>query len=392
MRPWHHVRVGVTAFVAAATLLIAGASAHAHEPGHESGNPASTCLTGTGSSRASSLGRLTSRTGRPARSPLSFTPAFVLERGRVTAFDPPGPVPPGEPGPVTQDIVDVNNRGQVVGGYKEDVSDPDSAGFRGYLRDARGRVTCIDVPRAAGTTPFDLNDRGEVVGTYSETDSNTGRAPDKRGFLRDARGRYTRIHVPGARYTQAFGINNHREVVGEYVDAAGVNHGFRWRHGRFTTLDGPDDSGAAATDINDRGLIVGVYVPQGRDETRGFLLSHGRYRTFDAPGGRYNVPFGLNNRGQIVVSTTDGSLTNIRAFVMRDGVDGPFTDVNVPGALATLATGLDDRGRIAGIYGNPTPGPIAQRSPALPESVRQALPLGLSQRDGQPGPGVSVQR
>jgi hypothetical protein len=336
MRPWHHVRIGLTAFVATGVLLATGGSAEANEPGRVSGNRTSTCRTGTGASPTSPQGGLTSRTGRPARRPLSFTPAFVLDGKRVTAFDPPGPVPPGEPGSVTQDVVDVNNRGQVVGGYKEDVADPDSAGFRGYLRDARGRVTCIDVPGAAGTTPFDLNDGGEIVGTYSETDSNTGRALDKRGFLRDAQGRYRTIHVPGARSTQAFGINNHREVVGEYVDGSGVYRGFRWRSGRFTTLDGPGDSGAAATDVNDRGQIVGVYVPEGRDETRGFLLSRGSYRTFDAPGGRYNFPFGLNDRGQIVVSTI--MVTVFGAFVMEDAVFLKLAGIGLAAAVFVDAT------------------------------------------------------
>jgi probable HAF family extracellular repeat protein len=315
--------------------------------------------------------------------PRSAAPVFVMDGRRFTFFDPPGPTPAGYPGPVAQDIVEINNRGQVAGGYKENLFDPRpeaaGAGFRGFLRDARGRFELIDVPRAAGMTPFDISDRGEVVGTYSRTDSNTGLAQDKRGFLRDTRGRYTTIRVPGSLQTQAFGINKRGRVVGEYQDADGAWHGYRWENGRFTTLDGPEGTGAAALDVNDRGQVVGAYMPAGTDELRGFLLEKGRYTTFDAPGGRYDLPFGLNDRGQIVVSSTNGSLASVRAYVLREGVDGPFTEIKVRGQL-TLATGIDDRGRIVGLYENPDAAPGAQRSRAAAMPLLHALPLASGER------------
>jgi hypothetical protein len=74
------------------------------------------------------------------------------------------------------------------------------------------------VPGAVGTNPYDLNDRGQVVGIYSTTSPNPAAAGDARGFLRDARGRYTTIQVPGATQTQARGINNLGQVVGDYLE------------------------------------------------------------------------------------------------------------------------------------------------------------------------------
>jgi probable HAF family extracellular repeat protein len=369
LRSGHRRAVAVVVGATLALVTAGGPAAAAHSTPvrgvtHIPG-PTSTCATSADASSAGPVPGLVSDTGRRTPGPRSLAPIFVLDGDRLTVFDPPGPVPAGFPGPVAQDVTEINNRGQVVGGYKEDVADPDTAGFRGYLRDVRGRVDCIDVPGAAGTTPFDLNDHGQIVGTSSDTDSSTGRAQDKRGFVRDARGRYRTIHVPGAVQTQAFGINDRGQVVGEYYLPDGSVHGYLWRNGRFKTIDGPQGAGAAATDINNRGQILGVHAPGGVDELRGFLLTRGRYETFDAPG-RYDQPFGLNNRGQIVVSTTDGPLTNIRAFLMRDGVDGPFTEINVPGASATFATGIDDRGRIVGLYGNATPESATQHSEAMP--------------------------
>ena len=104
------------------------------------------------------------------------TCVFLLAKGRLTAFD--------APGPAAQDLVRINNRGEIMGGTREVVADE---GFRGFLRDSRGRFSRIDFPGAAGTSPFDINDRGEIVGIYSDTDSCTGRADDKRGFLLNRR-------------------------------------------------------------------------------------------------------------------------------------------------------------------------------------------------------------
>ena len=73
------------------------------------------------------------------------------------------------PGPtlIPQDITAINNRGQVTGGYKEDVSG--DSGFRGYLRNRDGRFTLVERAQHAGTQPNDLNDRGEIVGTFRRT-------------------------------------------------------------------------------------------------------------------------------------------------------------------------------------------------------------------------------
>ena len=295
------------------------------------------------------------------------TCVFLLAKGRLTAFD--------APGPAAQDLVRINNRGQIVGGTKEPVADES---FRGFLRDRRGRFSTIDFPGAAGTSPFDLNDRGEIVGTYSDTDSNTGRAADKRGFLRNERGEFTTIHVPGAVQTLAFGINNRGQVVGEYLDADGGFHGYLWEKDQFTTIDGPDGTGASATDINDRGQVVGSYFagdptdpatdPEALD---GFLLSQGVYTTFDTPGPGATVPLGINNRGQIVVSTTTGSLANTQGFLFSRGAAGPLTPIDPPGPVGApgtlLATGINDAGAIVGLAGNPNAAPDDQPSPmAMP--------------------------
>jgi probable HAF family extracellular repeat protein len=285
--------------------------------------------------------------------PTSDTPVFVLERGRFTGFDVPGPSP--------QDITRVNNRGQIVGGIRDTDTD---TGFRGYVRDRRGRYEWIDFPGAASTTAFDIDDSGRVVGIYSNT-SPTTVVDDARGFLRDERGRYWPIRVPGARKTQAFGINNRGQVVGEYLDADGVFHGYVWQAGRFTTIDRPGAVATNVLDINYRGQLIGIHVDDLSGATiHGYLLDKGVYTDIDTPGVPYTFPFALNNRGQIAGFTgTEIPVTasgSARGFVLRHGTDGRFTPVNVPGAAATGATGINDKGTIVGLYANPNATPSRQ--------------------------------
>jgi probable HAF family extracellular repeat protein len=172
--------------------------------------------------------------------------------------------------------------------------------------------------------------------------------------------------------TQAFGINNRGQVVGEYLDADGRFHGYLWEKEQLTTIDGPDGTGASATDINDRGQIVGVYrnptIPPTDPESRdGFLLSKGDYTTFDTPGPGATVPLGINNRGQIVVSTTTGGLANAQGFLFSQGAAGPLTPIDPPGPVGApgtlLATGINDAGAIVGLAANPNAAPDPQPSP-----------------------------
>jgi probable HAF family extracellular repeat protein len=277
-----------------------------------------------------------------ASHPRTEAPVFVLSRGRFTAFDAP------EVG--SNHFPRINNRGDVVGEYiKTDLD----AGAGGFWRDSRGRLTEIAYPGSFETSPLDINDRQEMVGNH-RVDAD---GPNL-GFLRDRRGRFTTIKVPGAAQTQAYAINDRGQIVGDYYDTSGRPHGYLWHNGRFTTIDGPDGTGATLTEINDRGQILGVYSTE-PGTLSGFLLNRGRYTTIDHPDAPYTIPLGINTRGHIVGSIFDaleGATTEAHGFLLRAGADGPFTPIDIPGAIVgTNATGINDHGQIVGRYGNPDP-------------------------------------
>jgi probable HAF family extracellular repeat protein len=302
----------------------------------------------------------------PAVTPRAPVPAFVLDRGRYKSFEASDPTVTLAPG-------GINNRGLIAGEYLTPTRES------GFLRDRRGRITKIDFPGAAGTQIDKINDRGQIIGNYSRV------APflpgeGSRGFVL-YRGKVTRIDIPGARLTAPHGINDRGHVVGQYKFAEGADHGFLWKRGRITTFDVPGATSTAPLAINNRGDVVGSYADSG-GTLHGFLLRDGAYTSFDARGGGLTFPFDINDRGQIVVSsvtpTADDGLAGARGFVLRDGVDGPFTEIAFPGAPGTLATGIDDRGRIVGLYENPNAAPSGARSRAAASPWLDALPLAAA--------------
>jgi uncharacterized membrane protein len=80
---------------------------------------------------------------------------------------------------------------------------------------------------------------------------------------------------------------------------------------------------------------------------------------------RFTLAVAINNRGQIVSSTSAGPGQQARGFLLRDGADGPFTPIDVPGAPGSGATGINDAGTIVGNYTNPdaTPSPQPTATP-----------------------------
>jgi hypothetical protein len=99
------------------------------------------------------------------------------------------------------------------------------------------------------------------------------------------------------------------------------------------------------------------------------VLSKGVFTRFDAPGVPAIFPFGLNDRGQIVgVSGDPADPTTARGFLLAKGAMGPFTTISRPGAPVTVPTDINDRGQIVGLAEIPdaTQGP--QPTDTLPMS------------------------
>jgi hypothetical protein len=289
---------------------------------------------------------------------------FVLDRGRIDRIDLPGD------GTFTV-LGKTTNRGRIVGKapYRNGV------GYYGFVLNRDGGFRRIEFPGATTTYAQGINERGWIVGDASP--GPTVLDPGATGFLL-VRGKFTRIAYPGAVYTQAHGVNNRGQVVGEYLDKHGVVHGYRWERGRFTTFNGPSGTSTGITDINDHGVMVGAYVidpDAGPAGLRGFRLRNGKYTTFRPLRGQPTIPWDINNPGQIAGITSDPDLTAFHGFLLAKGATGPVTQIDVPRSPNTSVHGIDDRGRLIGVYDNPnaTQTGLERRAATLP---LDALGLG----------------
>jgi uncharacterized membrane protein len=232
-----------------------------------------------------------------------------------------------------------------------------------------GVVTAIDHPNAttipatpegqAGTTTTGINDRREILGAYEDTDRVI------RHFVRDPKGRFTEIDDPpgGSDSDEYVDINNRGEIVGFYNDAEGATTtGFlRSKRGRFTSIDVPGSQVTGPLKVNDRRQVVGIYLdadgkpnPDGTmppGVLHGFLWDDGDFQTIDVPGAVATLPTGINNRGQMVGSYIDaegayhGFLRNRRGAV-TDIREAPGADPRMGG---TQPVAINDRGQIVGL-------------------------------------------
>jgi hypothetical protein len=278
----------------------------------------------------------------------------------------------------------LNDRGQTVGAYLDGGAEPGPDGFyppetiHGFLHD-RGRFRTIDIAGAIAA-PYDINNRGQIVGVYVDADAVPG--PDglpppgfQHAFLWE-RGRVTVIDPPDTVFApNAYSINDRGQIVGVRIGAGGRQIGFlRQPDGAYVDLDPPGAGENKALGINDRGDVVGAYLDDGAEPgpdglfdpgtIHGYRWEHGRYTRLDVPGARATVAFDIDNRGRIVGDFKDDD-GQIRGFVRDSGSsrsrhgwwDGRdrYTRVDGPGERSdTLLIHSNDRGDVV----IPAPGTI----------------------------------
>jgi hypothetical protein len=279
------------------------------------------------------------------------------------------------PGATRTEAWDITNSGDVIGYYAN--ADGRLHGFR---LDKHGKYTKFDDPD--GDLENDLtggNDRGVTVGSLLRYDPTMGEA---HGYLRDARGRFTTIDVPGALTTLGWRINNRGQVVGIYSDVdrqvpLRFLRAYIYEDGRFTRIDAPDVSNTTQS--------VGQAFDAADPRNTHYTFLRERDGTFtrlpDVPGAAQTIHIGLNNRRQTAATAAflsgDGTFITLRAFRYDDGEP---TRIAVPGAVSTFATAINDRGHIVGYYTDPAPGTAGPSAAAAAADGAAGMPMGLDPR------------
>ena len=284
------------------------------------------------------------------------------------------------PGATRTEAWDITNSGDVIGYY----SNADGR-LHGFRLDKNGKYTKFDDP--AGDLENDLtggNDRGVTIGSLLRYDPTMGEA---HGYLRDARGNLTTIDVPDALTSLAWRINNRGQVVGIYSDVdrqvpLRFLRSYIYEDGRFTRVDAPDVSNTTLADINDRGQSVGQAFDSADPKNSHYTFLRERHGTFtklpDVPGAAQTIHLGLNNRGQTAATaaflSADGTFVTLRAFWYDDGKP---TRIAVPGAVSTFATAINDRGHIVGYYTDPAPRTTKPSATAAAADGAADMPMGM---------------
>jgi uncharacterized membrane protein len=205
-------------------------------------------------------------------------------------------------------------------------------------REAHRRCRC---PSAAVTPPLLAEIRNAL--------QHTSRRPKHE----DAQ--YTIIDDPNEGYalgqgTFAFGLNSVGAVVGYYDN--GKTHGYeRAPDGSYRTID-VGKRGSAATDINDKGAIVGqtnFYADGGSKRCPAFLLTpKDKLKRFEPPdAGCSTDTFSIGNDASIVGDYI-GNDDVYHGFVRAK--NGEIAVLDAPGAVDTFASDINDGGTIAGSY------------------------------------------
>jgi probable HAF family extracellular repeat protein len=227
-----------------------------------------------------------------------------------------------------------------------------SSPFPGFLLD-RGRYIPFEAPDPrVQIFPTGINNRGEIVGEYIIASRKESI------MLRDRRGRITSFDVPGGRGTEATDINDRGQIVGTYSeDTPIVNNSARPRaylldrlgRGEFTRIDFPDAAVTVAAGVNNRGQVVGGYL-DANGTPHGYRWDKGRFTTIDVPGAVGTMLGDINDRGEIVGVYSDDpddptGATGVHGFLLSRG---DFTTFDAPGVPLTQPSAINNRGQVVG--------------------------------------------
>jgi hypothetical protein len=200
--------------------------------------------------------------------------------------------------------------------------------------------TTFDAPNANGETVITgINGSNTIVGWFLDSSLVF------HGFLENEGGAFIRIDHPDASSTtKALGISNSGQIVGIFESENGSSSFLRTKKGTFIILTAPNAT-IQAFGINN-GRIVGVF-----EDSHGFVKRKATFTKIDVRGAQATHASGINGKSEIVGYFQDANGTH--GFLREK--DGTFTTIDDPDSspeATTQAWGINDTGDIVGIFNN----------------------------------------
>lgn len=264
-------------------------------------------------------------------------------------------------------VVDVNDRGEIVGYFNNDANTV----IQAFVRYPDGRIVVSDDPGAGtapgplalqvGTMPNAINDAGITVGS-SMTQNGYNIA-----FVRSAHDTFTDFtgpqSLPGFNPpTRAMSINNRGQITGDYLDyPTGYRAYIRNSDGTMTSFDAPDASfsgfwnGTTATSINAHGDVCGFYH-DANGAIHSFLRLHdGHIIDFDVPGASTAAYAGafasrITDEGVVLGFYQDQNWQTFGYIRYPNGQVSTVSIPQIPDGHAFVVTNINHRGDVLGSY------------------------------------------
>src|SRR5260370_11041300 len=256
----------------------------------------------------------------------------------------------------------VNSRGQVVGLATNTIPDDFSlfgtTQTRAFLWQS-GLMQDLGTLGGADSVALLSNEQGQIVGeSYTSSSPSAYCAniafPLTTGAFLCENGKMTDLGNFGGSCTFASDLNNRGQVIGlSTLPGDTAQHPFLWDHGVLTdlgTLGGNNGFGDA---LNDAGDVVGWASLPGEQALHAFRWKDGTMTDLGTVGGdTCSFGFTINSTEQVVSISVPGcDFSQTRASFWEDG--GPMVDLNAlnpPNAplYLTFSETINDRGEIAG--------------------------------------------
>ena len=147
--------------------------------------------------------------------------------------------------------------------------------------------------------------------------------------------------IPGSVETVVNGTDNTGNMVGWFTDQQGVPHGYLYTPtGQLTVIDHPNFLQTVCYGVVG-GTVVGSYITQsGRHQA--FYYSQGMFVDLSVPGAVDSIAYGINDKGTVVGGYLDKNNVN-HAF---DFNGLRYKKIDVPGMVGSTALAINHSGLI----------------------------------------------
>jgi hypothetical protein len=238
----------------------------------------------------------------------------------------------------------VNAAGVIVGDYVDSSGIQHGMILNGAKLTTVNNKNCQTTGGATGSISFfGVNSAGTAVGWCISTKTGLDI-----GFVY-SKGKFTTVNYPKSNGTQLSGINDKGDVVGLWVDTALATHGFSKIGTKFANIDVKGDTNTVAWGINNARQIT-VYATNSASEFDAFLMTGSKLKNIDNPkakGGLGTIVHTPNNKGDIDGTYYDSTGAE-RGWLLHLGKYYDVADPNGP--IITRADGLNDKLEMVGRY------------------------------------------